>query len=201
MSKRTRFLITQSLLGSWLYQYNAYDIEQAHKDFLSTLNREQRKPTKAILDGIQFENMVTAYCEGAEPNKEHKWFHSIKECGDVLKGAQFQVPVYKDKIIDGIPFLLYGRIDALKAGIIYDLKFSHSYEPGKYLASPQHPMYFECCPEAVKFIYIISNGSEMYQESYSRTDSPTIDSTIMEFIHYLEFTGLDKIYVEKWKAK
>ena len=67
MSRAPKLLITQSLLGAWLYQYQAFDQESAHKDFLRVLHREKSKPTQAILDGIQFENMVTACCEGSPP--------------------------------------------------------------------------------------------------------------------------------------
>ena len=62
MSKElSRYLVTQSLLGSWLYQYEAYDPDAAHESFLHTAEGEHR-PSMAMLNGQKFENMVTAYC-------------------------------------------------------------------------------------------------------------------------------------------
>lgn len=200
MSKN-RFLITQSLLSAWQYLYKAYDPETAAKDFLRVLNRKPTRPNQAMLDGIQFENMVTAYCENNEPPENHKWRNGIVKVGNIVQGSQFQVAVYRDALIDGIPFLLYGRLDGLKAGIIYDIKFSRTYEPGKYLDSPQHPMYFACVPEAKRFDYVIFTGKDVCMESYRPQDTEPIERTIHHFIRYLEVTGLDKIYIEKWRTK
>ncbi len=155
MSRTPKLLITQSLLGAWLYQYRAFDQESAHKDFLRVLRREKSKPTQAILDGIQFENMVTACCEGSPPPEGHKWGEAVRAIADRVKGAQFQVAAQRTAVVEGIPFLLYGRLDALKAGVIYDIKFSRSYQVGKYLDSPQHPMYFALVPEARRFEYLV----------------------------------------------
>lgn len=108
---------------------------------------------------------------------------------------------YRDMVIDGIPFLLYGRLDVLKAGEIYDIKFSHSYRPGKYLDSPQHPMYFACCPEVERFTYLVSNGRDLYREIYTRNETPEIETIVKPFVQYLEFSELDELYAEKWKAR
>lgn len=200
MSKN-RFLITQSLLSAWQYLYRAQNHETTYNDFLKVLNREKAKPNQRMLEGQQFENMVTAYCEGSEPAEDHKWRSGIIEVGDIVKDSQFQVSAYRDALINGIPFLLYGRLDGLKASIIYDIKFSKAYEPGKYLDSPQHPMYFACVPEAREFNYVVYTGKEVCVESYRPQDTEPIECTIHHFIRYLEVTGLDKIYIEKWRAK
>ena len=201
MYRRTKFLLTQSLLGSWLYQYDAADPEKAHVELIKTLKRGKSKPNRAMLDGIQFENMVTAYCDGSIPDREHKWFDGICGVGELVKGSQFQVAAYRDKNICGLDFLLYGRLDALKAGTIYDIKFSRTYEPGKYLDSPQHPMYFECVPEAKTFTYVIYTGKDVCTETYRREEISPVDETVRQFIGYLEDTGLAKIYIENWKAR
>lgn len=201
MSRTPKLLITQSLLGAWLYQYQAFDQESAHKDFLRVLRREKSKPTQAILDGIQFENMVTACCEGSPPPEGHKWGEAVRAIADRLQGSQFQVVAQRSAMVAGVPFLLYGRLDALKAGVIYDIKFSRSYQVGKYLDSPQHPMYFTLVPEAYRFEYVVFTGSDVCVESYDREDVPEIFPTIRNFINYLELSKLDKIYCQKWETK
>ena len=201
MLKTPKLLITQSLLSSWQYQYQAFDPESAHEDFLRVLRREKSKPTQAILDGIQFENMVTACCEGSPPPEGHKWGEAVRAIADRLQGSQFQVVAQRSAMVAGVPFLLYGRLDALKAGVIYDIKFSRSYQVGKYLDSPQHPMYFTLVPEAYKFEYVVFTGSDVCVESYDREDVPEIFPTIRNFINYLELSKLDKIYCQKWETK
>ena len=58
-----RFLITQSLLSSWLWSYK---LENGYEDFLKTLRREPIQQTKAMRDGIHFENVLNAVLNGAE---------------------------------------------------------------------------------------------------------------------------------------
>lgn len=96
--------------------------------------------------------------------------------------------------------LLYGRLDVLKAGVSYDIKFSGSYEAGKYLDSTQHPMYLEIVPEATKFTYLVSNGSAVWPETYTREETPSIIPTISNFFDWLEMRGLMELYKEKWLA-
>lgn len=201
MSRIPKLLITQSLLGAWLYQYQAFDQASAHKDFLRVLGREKSKPTQAILDGIQFENMVTACCEGSPPPEGHKWGQAVRAVADRVQGAQFQVVAQRTAVVEDIPFLLYGRLDALKAGVIYDIKFSRSYQVGKYLDSPQHPMYFALVPEAQRFEYLVFTGSDVCVEKYDREDALDIRDTIRNFMKYIEASKLDKLYCQKWEAR
>ena len=201
MSRTPKLLITQSLLAAWLYQYKAFDQESAHKDFLRVLRREKSKPTQSILDGIQFENMVTACCEGSPPPEGHKWGQAVRAIADRVQGAQFQVAVQRTAVVEDIPFLLYGRLDALKAGVIYDIKFSRAYQVGKYLDSPQHPMYFALVPEAQRFEYLVFTGSDVCVEKYDREDVSDIRDTIQNFMKYLEASKLDKLYCQKWEAR
>lgn len=201
MRRCPKLLITQSLLGAWLYQYQAFDQESAHKDFLRVLRREKSKLTQAILDGIQFENMVTACCEGSPPPEDHKWGQAVRAIADRVQGAQFQVVAQRTVVVEDIPFLLYGRLDALKAGVIYDIKFSRGYQVGKYLDSPQHPMYFALVPEAQRFEYLVFTGSDVCVEKYEREDAPDIRDTIRDFMKYIEASKLDKLYCQKWETR
>lgn len=196
-----RYLLTQSLLSAWLYQYEAYDPDDAHAEFMSTLMREPVQPTKAMLDGQKFENMVTAYCNGAALDPGHEWARSIAEVSKIVKGGQAQVALYRDYEVSGVHFLIYGRLDWLKAGTIYDTKYSKTYEVGKYDESPQHPMYFALCPEARRFEYIVSDGNDVYIEPYYRDSAPPIDWHISDFLRYLKDAKLDQIYFDKWKAR
>ena len=67
---RNKFLLTQSLLSSWQYALKGSSFDE----FLSTLRREKKPQSKAMLDGIRFENVVHAVSEGAEITPEQEWY-------------------------------------------------------------------------------------------------------------------------------
>ena len=222
-----RYLMTQSLLSSWLYTFNAPDDyeEEAFNDFLSTLNREPHETTEAMQNGIDFENLVTAILNGTStakqrdkvwgkdefkeklvPVQEHKWYTGASKIARILKGAQLQVKAMRNTFIAGKSLVLYGILDGLKAGVIYDIKFLNkgmggAELAGKYLESPQHPMYFEIVPDAYEFRYLVSDGTDLYIETYSREDTPPIEAEIENFFNWLDVAGFMPIYKEKWLAK
>ena len=194
-------LITQTLLSSWLYTYKDYDSSpKAYESFLSTLYRMPHVITRAMQNGIDFENMITSYCDD-KPIEPSKWSDAAKSISEIVKGGQFQVPAKKSMIIDDMELLLYGRLDCLKAGVIYDMKFTSSYKVGKYYYSPQHPMYMEIVPEAQMFQYLISNGKDVWIENYNREECEPIKSIIHDFIIYLKGHGLFDKYMDIWESK
>jgi hypothetical protein len=205
-----RYMITQSLLNSWIWtmkenpyeQMSDSDEEKLSKmdEFMLTLNREPIPTNEAMQNGIDFEELVIKIATDA-PNYDHKWCAAASEVAAVVKGALFQFRASKEVEVQGMTLLLYGKFDALKAGVIYDIKFSKSYESGKFIESIQHPMYMELCPEAEYFSYLISNGSNVYQETYRRDETESIIPTIEQFLTWLDGNGLTDIYKEKWLAQ
>lgn len=226
-----RYLMTHSLLSSWLYaiQESPYEDATSTRDsfaeFLQVLRREPTQTTEAMQNGIDFEDLVTDIINGTykpeetfvydingnpeiEPNsgelmvtyRYHKWFSSAQKVAAIVSGGQLQVRTKKDITVNGMNFLLYGRLDALKAGTIYDIKYSGSYERGKFFDSTQHPMYFELVPEANDFIYLISNGKEVYQEHYRRDEVADITVIVGDFVLWLTENGLLETYKQHWKA-
>lgn len=200
MKANARYLMTQSLLASWEYRYAAQDSIKAREDFLATLRRERSEPNAAMKDGLAFEELVTAFCEGRGASGHH-WERGVAGVGSIVMGGQFQVKVSRAAEIDGIPLLLYGRLDVLRAGTIYDIKFSRAYRPGKYLSSPQHPMYFACEPAASRFVYVISDGWDVCTEEYRREETPPITETIHSFLRDLQVEGLLETYFENWRCR
>lgn len=204
-----RFLMTQSLLASWQYQWSNFEKygekaeefqEKAERDFLSVLRRKPTPINEAIQKGIDFERLVTDICFGGG-DTENKYYEAAKEVAADIRGGQFQVVATKDVSLAGIDFLLYGRLDCLKAGVISDIKFSGNYEVGKFFKSPQHPMYMELVSEAKEFIYIVSNGSRVWRETYRREECRPVLDIIQEFVSYLRETELLSTYKYFWKAK
>ena len=203
-----RYLITHSLLASWLNAikedpYEDVTTERDHyAEFLDALNRIQTPPTEAMQNGYDFEELVTSIATGAnyQTDREHRWYDAASKVADIVRGGQFQVKAKKPVAVNGTDFLLYGRLDVLKAGDIDDIKFTKNYERGKYFGSTQHPMYFELIPEARRFSYLISNGTDVWTETYTREETRSIYPVIGDFVDWLHDQGLFKIYAEKWEA-
>jgi hypothetical protein len=211
-----RYLITQSLLSAWLYQYNCAEgyEEAAREEFIETLNRKPFEQNVMTARGNSFENAVyemlrgddqPAYehCETYAKRNQEKEFQCIVEVAKRVRGGAYQLTEYKDKTIAGVRFLLMAKCDWVKAGVILDCKRVEKYhDVGKYLNSVQHPMYLEVIQTAREFKYIICDGEDVYEERYTRMDIPQdIDSIIMQFIDSLKSDGLWETYTSLWKSK
>ena len=149
--------MTHSLLSSWLYAMsdNPYaDMtteDNSMEEFLKVLRREPTETTEAMQNGIDFEDMITSILNSGMCDVEDKWYDAALKAANRVRGGTLQFKAYKQITVNGMDFLLHGRLDVLKAGEIIDIKFSKGYDRGKYFDSTQHPMYFELVPEAVKF--------------------------------------------------
>lgn len=203
-----RYLITQSLISSWNYLLSCREEcqEDAYRDFLNALNRVPKDTTPEMQNGIDFENEVYKAAAGTPRVAHPKWEQGINAVATVIKGAPVQVKAQRELTIGSLNFLVYGIMDALKAGTIFDVKFSNksfgSAElAGKYLDSPQHPTYFFIEPEAREFQYLVSDGVDLYTETYTRANSRPFKEIAAEFISSLEAMKLLDLYKEKWIAK
>ena len=202
-----RYLITQTLLGSYQYLFSVDPeyFEGALADFEATLRRERREPTEAMLNGINFENLVYAKANGISCEPHKKWQEGINLVASVIKGAQIQVKAKRELTVNCTDFLLYGILDGLKAGVIYDVKFLNkgiggAELAGKYLNSPQHPAYFALIPEANMFQYLVSDGKDIYVETYLREQTESIEKHIQEFMQGIEAMCLLDVYKAHWQA-
>ena len=221
-------MVTHSLLSSWLYtlKENPYDDATTEadpmEDFMKVLRREPRETTEAMQNGIEFENLVTdivsgkfapAFSSDGSVNqssygdgevmgytKYPRWYDAATRIADIVRGGILQYKARKEVSVRGTTVLLYGVLDVLKAGEIYDIKFSKSYSRGKYFDSTQHPMYFELVPEATEFTYLVSNGSDLNRETYRREETPGILRDVSDFFSWLEDAKLMDLYREKWIA-
>ena len=201
-----RYLMTHSLLYSWLYAMKGNPYEDltterdAEEEFLRVLRREPTETTEAMRNGIEFEDLVTQIAAGEDVDTEHKWYAAAVKAAEKIKDGTVQYKAKAETMINGIRVLLYGRIDFLKAGEVIDTKFSKSYERGKYFDSTQHPMYLRLIPEAHSFTYLVSNGTEVWSETYRRDETPPIEPVIAYFFCWLERKGWMDIYKKHWEA-
>jgi len=194
---RSKVRITQTLLSSFEWVFKKDD---GYEDFLRTLNREKTQPTKAMLDGIRYENCLNSVLNGEKISTDHEWYAPIAEMSMELWGAQQQVTLFKETQIEGQTFLLHGVLDYLRAGHIWDCKFSKTYHLNKYLGVPQTSMYLALVPEALDFTYIISDGNYVYRERYPRDIVPPIEPEIKNFMNFCKKHDLWNTYLEKWRV-
>lgn len=200
-----RYLLTHSLLSSWLYAMrdNPYEDATTERDsyaeFLQVLRREPTPTTDAMRKGFELEDLVTAIANGGG-DYFHKWYEAANKIAQIVRGGLFQYRAKKEIIVNDMRILLYGRLDVLKAGEVIDIKYTGSYERGKFTSSTQHPMYLELVPEAEQFTYWISNGSSVWHETYRRDETSDIRDIIKDFLGWLEGNNLMDEYKKYWLA-
>lgn len=225
-----RYEITKSLIESWYYVHDCWEgqEEAAMESFLHTLRCEPEELTedqkKNIQNGFDFEKLVTDIATGAFMpafetdgsvnsvsgevmgfDKYPKWYRAARELAQLVKGAQFQVRIHKPITVNGMDFEIHGVLDALREGTIFDIKFRNKSFgsldlAGSYYGSAQHPFYFFLVPEARRFMYLVSDGSDIYIEQYTPDESRTAEEIISEFMQFLEASGLMDEYKEHWKV-
>lgn len=214
-----RLLTTHSLLNAWEYIFKANDEETysgedndspeklkktAYESFLDILNRTSVQPTEAMIAGREFEQLVSVLAGFNADNAVIQTNIGASKIADIVSGGAEQVRLSKKVTINGIDYLLYGVLDWLKAGVIYDIKHKQSlynYDAGDYFDNTQHRMYFALEDGAERFVYLISNNKEVYSEEYRRSEVRRIESTIIEFERWLKAQELWNIYVDKWQVR
>lgn len=191
-----KYYITPTLLNSWSYCIKNSTLE----DFIKVLNKEEFELSESIIKGYEFE----AY---------------MQENYEETKNGAYQVVVQKEHG----DYLLYGKVDCLKGGIIYDYKYTKNYDVGKFFNNHQTLMYLEMIPEASKMVYLITNKfdkieytennfqdvknveyevGDIFKEEYTKDMFPeTIDSILHKFETWLKQYNLFELYAEKWKCK
>ena len=198
-------MVTPSLLNSWLYIWLSRDnvkesandaicledkqdleMQKAYDEFLGTLRREQKPPNENMLRGIQY---------------EEDCYKGLTDASPIIKGGAFQIVGKKNVVVDNVPFLMYGRLDVLKNGIIYDIKRVTRYATQKYLHSAQHGFYLDLFQDANQFTYLAFDGNKLHQETYYRGQYKPTEAILSDFIQWLRENNLWDVYAILWSSK
>ena len=202
---QTPLLVTPSLLNSWLYIWLSRDnvkesandaicledkqdleMQKAYDEFLGTLRREQKPPNENMLRGIQY---------------EEDCYKGLTDASPIIKGGAFQIVGKKNVVVDNVPFLMYGRLDVLKNGIIYDIKRVTRYATQKYLHSAQHGFYLDLFQDARQLTYLAFDGNKLHQETYYRGQYKPTEAILSDFIQWLRENNLWDVYAILWSSK
>jgi hypothetical protein len=120
----------------------------------------------------------------------------------IIENGAYQISGKKVIRVSGIDILLYGRLDVLKGGTIYDIKRVTKYAPQKYQKSYQHPVYLELFPDAKQFTYLVYDDTEkLHTETYYRDECCDVKGVIADFLRWLKENDLFEVFVSKWKSK
>ena len=133
-----------------------------------------------------------------------KTYRAAFALAQIVKGAQFQVLVRNPITINGMEFEIVGVLDALREGTIFDFKFKNKSFgsldlAGNYLDSAQHPFYFYLVPEAHDFLYLVSDGNDIYIERYTPDETRSAAEIISEFVSFLSASNLMDEYKAHWQ--
>lgn len=193
-----RYRLTQTLLNAFLYIHSVSEeyLEQAYSDFVKTLRRERGETTEAMQRGIDFEDEVRDYVKPIPCRKE--FGQTVAEISKIVQGSFWQVEEFRDIVIDGQKYLMHAKLDCLKQGHIYDIKRVSKYDVGKYKSSAQHHVYLYVIDGAKEFTYLVSDGKDLYKESYLPDGGAELENIIRRFVKFLHTEDLWKIYVDKW---
>ena len=140
-----------------------------------------------MLKGIQFE----------------KDCYEGKNCiSKIIAGGIYQMVGKKKVKVNGMNILMYGILDVLKGGTIYDIKRVSRYSIQKYLHSYQHGFYLDLFERANVFKYLAYDDNEtLHIETYYRGQyQPTIE-VISNFLNWLKDNNLLDLYKLNWKSK
>lgn len=185
--------------------------------FLMQINGGTIPDNEAMSAGREFEALIMYAMDHIKPpgnfprGAEDLWKCAC-EFAEITRGGTFQAHLRREIVVDGEVYVVDGTLDCLKAGIIYDYKFSPAYVSGRatpngykkpvlnaYLDSPQTPAYFFLVPKATKMIYLISDGHLNCTETYHPDEVEPMESVIRDFIRYLTMTNLIDAYHEHWR--
>lgn len=183
--------ITASLLNSWSYQFYCEPeyVEKAQEDFLKTLQRIKEPPNEYMLRGIEFEEQCY---NGMYP-----------EISDKVKDGAFQAYHEKTLKVDGKDVIVLGYADAVKEGVVYDIKRVSKYDLQKYFHSYQHHVYLFLFDNSYKFQYLVAQGFSndnlnYFVEEYTKADVLDVKDIIAQFFDYLKQQKLFELYEQHW---
>ena len=188
---KQKFLITPSLLNAWRYAIADSNDYGNLEDFKKVLSKVPFEKTEAIKTGFQYEDFM------------------IKNYEETKNGC-YQVKLYKNITTKTGTYVLYGRLDCLKAGKIYDYKYTGTYDVGKFYDNYQTPIYLELAPEAKEIEYLVCNNYKegkkleelnIYHEVYKREEVKLdLEYEIDCFVAWLKTNNLYNLFCKKWKS-
>lgn len=191
------WLITASLHNAYrYYHYNDFATEE---DFLNTLRKVKTPPSEAMIKGMEFEDKIRKISEENLVLDEET--DAVKEIVPLVRGGEWQKVCKKE--FDGN--LLYGKIDVYFPKIIFDIKYTSSYDLMKFSHGIQHLLYMYCTGVEY-FDYLVGlKGKDFVKESYNWNNEfskKQLRNRINEMLDFIfSVPKFREAFEENWKAK
>lgn len=197
--------VTATLLNSWQRIWDAKNwVRESEDDTVAVEDKIEEAMEKAKAEFIDCLNRVPIP-DNEAMKKGREYEQAVYDGKDdvfspIVENGEFQAAYTKQVNINGLNIMLYGILDCLKAGRIYDIKRVGHYQSRKYLTSHQHPMYFALVPKARDFCYLVMDDKgDHHIERYEPCNCENVEDVIAEFITWLQSNDLFKTYTEKWR--
>lgn len=200
-----KYLVTASLLNSYLYMMNSSEEyeDKAKADFLGMLRKDEFVSNEYIRSGFKFEDDVKALAYDREiDDQDENYVACVREAAEIVKNGMWQVGGSYHMDVGGDDIVLYARVDVLKAGVAYDLKRVHRTPTiPKFSGSAQHRIYLLAFPGVEKAEYIICDGSRLYREEYRSSEHTDIHGIMDGFMRVVKSNDeyMTHFY-EKWRS-
>lgn len=200
------YKISPTFLDSFAYYIDCDDQYQsltARKELISRLRGEPCEVSEAMEKGIKLETDIQSAINGLYPEPKIKtdYNYCVSDIANEVQDSLCQVEV-KYQLEPNV--IVWGYIDFLKRNRIVDVKYTKSYDIGKYNNRNQHLVYLLALKDTgIKhFSYLISDLKRVYREDYDYTPQmeTTLKANVREFLDYLENDNeMKQAFMEKNK--
>jgi len=146
-------------------------LDKPMDELIDCLNKVKTPPNEAMQKGIQFEEDIMAYQNG-------RYIGEVSDCSDMIakvsdiigENPLWQETVFAPMLTSCGEVMTYGKADAVNKDWVFDIKYSKSYETGKYASSIQHLIYMHATG-IEQFAYLIGTPNRFYREDYFLDDA------------------------------
>ena len=133
---------------------------------------------------------------------------TAKEMAERVADGAWQVTVKSTIEIDGVLYMIYGKVDVLRKGEIVDIKTTQNFKnPDYYLEGHQHLFYLWCAKKLKwkheKFVYLVTDFKEIHEVEFEVGDwdlfNMEVHKRLTDFIGFLkDHPDLEKAYNTKF---
>lgn len=191
-------LLTPSLYNSFHYSRGEFG---EFEEFLATLRKDTFVGNELTAKGEKWEKDVMEHAKG-QTNMllEFPYKSCVAEAAARCHPDAWQVALSKAARIRDMDFLIYCRADNINKDRGIDLKYTENYDVGKYFYSVQHQICM-FAGDLPRFDYIITNGTDVYEEEYARNDD-LMFSRLHDLVGYIfACPEMRALYTSKWQTK
>jgi len=211
MTEKNEFLLTPSLLNSYLY-YKESEYEDSRESFLRAISRDSFEGNIYTAIGNKFENNVAGIDPPAQEDftlhNPEEWYRAVEDFKKIVQGGANEVKGSKKIHYKDNTYVIYGREDWVKADTCIDIKTTQNYREfpkfSRNAGTFMYPFIFDT-PKMVFLIMEYSltvknevNVKSTIREDYVRDDDKMFEM-VYDFVDYLEIDKeAERLFKKNW---